>query len=69
MGFSRQEHLSGLPFPGYLPDPGIEPMSLMFPALAGRDFNTSTTWEALAYYVSENAVCISSQVFNLPATP
>ena len=26
MGFSRQEHWSGLPFsfPGYLPDPGIE---------------------------------------------
>ena len=29
MGFSRQEHLSGLPFPspGDLPDPGIEPRS------------------------------------------
>ena len=29
MGFSRQEHLSGLPFssPGDLPDPGIEPGS------------------------------------------
>ena len=27
MGFSRQEHWSGLPFPppGDLPDPGIEP--------------------------------------------
>ena len=32
MGFSRQEHWSGLPFPspGALPDPGIEPR---FPAL------------------------------------
>ena len=30
MGFSRQEHWSGLPFPspGDLPDPGIEPRSL-----------------------------------------
>ena len=30
MGFSRQEYWSELPFPspGYLPDPGIEPMSL-----------------------------------------
>ena len=30
MGFSRQEHWSGLPFPspGDLPDPGIKPMSL-----------------------------------------
>ena len=29
MGFSRQEHWSGLPFPspGGLPDPGIEPSS------------------------------------------
>ena len=30
MRFSRQEHLSGLPFPplGYLPDPEIEPTPL-----------------------------------------
>ena len=29
MEFSRQEHWSGLPFPasGYLPDPGIKPVS------------------------------------------
>ena len=33
-GFSRQEHWSGLPFPspGDLPNPGIEPLSLMSPA-------------------------------------
>ena len=32
MGFSRQEYWSGLPYlpPGDLPNPGIEPMSLMF---------------------------------------
>jgi len=38
-GFSRQDHWSGLPcpLPGDLPDPGIEPMSLKPPALAGRD--------------------------------
>ena len=37
MGFSRQEHWSGLPFPspGDLPDPGIKPRS---PALAGGFF-------------------------------
>ena len=29
-----------------LPDPGIEPESLMCPALAGKFFTTSTTWEA-----------------------
>ena len=31
---------------GDLPDPGIKPMSLMSPALAGRFFTTNTTWEA-----------------------
>ena len=35
-----------IPSPGDLPDPGIEPESLMSPALAGRVFTTSTTWEA-----------------------
>ena len=35
-GFSRQEYWNGLlcPHPGHLPDPGIEPTSLMFPAWA-----------------------------------
>ena len=34
MGFSKQEHWSRLPSPptGDLPDPGIEPASLMSPA-------------------------------------
>ena len=32
--------------PGVLPNPGIEPVSLMTPALAGRFFTTSATWEA-----------------------
>ena len=37
MRFTRQECCSGLPFPppGDLPDPGIEPASLMPPELAG----------------------------------
>ena len=45
MGFFRQEYWSRLPCPspGVLPDPGIESMSLMIPALAGRFFTTSTT--------------------------
>ena len=49
MGFSREEHWSGLPFlpPGDLSDPGIEPTPLMSPALAGGLFTTSATWEAL----------------------
>ena len=39
---------SGLPCPppGDLPDAGIEPMSLMSSALAGRFFTTGATWEA-----------------------
>ena len=43
MGFSRQEYWSGFPFPspGDLPEPGIEPMSLTSPALAGG-FSTSS---------------------------
>ena len=42
MGFSRQEHWSELPFPapGDLPNPGIEPMFLESPALAGGFFTT-----------------------------
>ena len=40
MGFSRQEYWNGLPCPspGNLPDPGIKPMSLGPPALAGGVF-------------------------------
>ena len=46
--FSRQEYCSGLPFPSPvdLPNPEIEPVSLVPPALAGRFFTTSATWEA-----------------------
>ena len=49
MGFSRQEYWSGLPCPspGDLPNLGIEP--LMSPALAGRFFTTSVTWEVLSF--------------------
>ena len=48
IGFSRQEHWSGLPCPspGDLLDPVIEPVSLTSPELAGRFFTTSATWEA-----------------------
>ena len=47
MKFSRQEYWSGLPSPRNFPDPGIEPTSLMSPALAGRFFTTDSTWEDL----------------------
>ena len=47
MGFSRQEYWSGLPCPPPRDrhNPGIEPLSLVSPALAGRFFTTSATWE------------------------
>ena len=43
--FSMKEYWNGLLFLvlGALPDPGIEPMPLMFPALAGEFFMTSAT--------------------------
>ena len=44
MGFSRQEHWRGLPFPpGDRPDPGSKPMS---PALAGRLLTTEPPGKA-----------------------
>ena len=51
MALSTQEYWHGLPFlsPGDLPDPGIEPASLVSPALAGRFLTTSATWQALHY--------------------
>ena len=47
MGFSRREYWSGLlcPPPGDLPDPGIEPASLISSVLVGGFFTTSATWE------------------------
>ena len=51
MGFSRQEYWSRLPPspPGDLPDPGIEPASLMSPSLVGRVFTTSAARETQTY--------------------
>ena len=49
MRFSRQEYWSGLPCPppGDLLNPGIEPVSLMSPALTDELFTTSGAWENL----------------------
>ena len=51
MGFFTQEYWSGLPCPspGDLPDPGIEPVSLMSPASAGVFFSIRANWEALTF--------------------
>ena len=37
------------PPPGDLPDPGIEPLTLISPALTGGFFTTSTTWKPILY--------------------
>ena len=61
MGFSRQEYWSGLPLPSLqdLPDLGIKCVSLTSPALAGRFFTTSTTWEAPGSTLSISSVAQS----------
>ena len=55
MGFCRQEYWNGLPCPppGDRPDPRIEPMSLMSPALVGGFFTTTSTWEALVSWSAQ----------------
>ena len=49
-----------IPSPGDLPDLGIEPTSLMSPALASGFFTTSTTWEALQKSVFNHSVVSDS---------
>ena len=64
-GFSRQEYWSGLPcpLPGDLPNPGIEPESLMSPALASEFFTTSATREALKSVIHRH---VPSLWYHLP---
>ena len=52
MELSWQEYWSTLPFPppGDLRNPGIEPASLVSPALAGRVFTASAPWEAPIHF-------------------
>ena len=67
MGFSRQEYWSGLLCPplGDLPHPGMEHLSLMSPALAGRFFTTSAPWEAQQ---EPPNTCHCQMVFSTPRT-
>ena len=55
MESSREEYWSRLPCPppGDLPNPGMEPQSLMSPALTGWFFTPSATWEAPRYTTSQ----------------
>ena len=59
MGLSRQGYWSGLSYPptGDLPHPGIESTSLKSPALAGRFFTISATWEVLSYSIKQSEMC------------
>ena len=68
MRFSRQKYWSGLPCPspGDLPNPGIEPKSLMSPALAGQFFTTSATGEALYMHISSVQSLSRVQLFATP---
>ena len=54
-GIFKQEYWSGLPLssPEDLPNPGIEPLSLVSFALAGRFSTISTTWETPFYASSD----------------
>ena len=69
MGFSQKEYWSGLPClpAGDLLHPGIEPASLMSPALTGGFFTTSTTREAhyLFTYVKTNIIHLTNIYFVL----
>ena len=43
-----------------LPDSGIEPASLMSPALVGEFFTTNATWEAIINYAAAAAKSLQS---------
>ena len=53
MEFSRQGYWSRSPFPtpGGLPNPGVKPMSLVSPALAGRFFTTAPTGKTFSLWL------------------
>ena len=68
LGFSSQEYWSGLPCPspGDPPSPGIESVSLLALALAGRFFTPSANWEALGMDTAHKTVacflCLARQM-------
>ena len=68
-GILQAKHWSGLPCPppGDLLNPGMEPTSLMFPALAGRFSTISATWEALLplYLIYNHVVSVDWTRFGI----
>ena len=72
MRFTRKEYWNWLlwPPPGDLPNPGIEPVSPMSPALAGRFFTTSTTIHiGLNYYGQPLTTLTSESLVGVSDTP
>ena len=71
MEFSGQEYWSGLPFstPGDHLDPGIEPESLVSPALAGEFFTTVPTGEVIKTFLRALKVPGSSECLLLGLPP
>ena len=67
MGFPRQQYRSGLPCPSPrdLPYPGIKPMSLASPALAGRFFTTSATFSRFLFLLPLNSYPLLLKYFQL----
>ena len=59
MEFSRWEYWSGLPLPppGKLPDPGIKPMSLVPPALAGGFLIAEPAGKPLQCFLNRRLMC------------
>ena len=65
--FYRQDYRRGLPFPspGGLSNPGIQPMSLASPALAGGFFTTEPPGKHLYNYILESNVCLGDVYRNI----
>ena len=63
MGFSRQEYWSGLPCPpaGDLPDPGIELVSLLSPALAGDSLPLAPHGKHISTYMYVKMLVLVTQ--------
>ena len=71
MGYSRQEHWSGLPYPppGYIPNPGVKPVSLAFPAgslpLAPLEAYLSKSTNTYTYLFKVNELTVYALLYSL----
>ena len=66
MGFSRQEYWSGVPFPGDLSDPMIEPASLMPHELAREFFTTVSPAAAAAAKLLQSCPTLCDPIDSSP---